>query len=237
MSQTTNNLLGISSAAEEMTATISEIATVTENARRITDGAAKQASVITGHMDSLTAAAREIGKVTESIISISSQTNLLALNASIEAARAGTAGKGFAVVANEIKELAQQTAAATEDIKSRVEGVQSTAKKGISAISHVTNVVVEVSQLVNSIAAAVEQQSATTKSMARNITEASTGVNDANARVAESAVAIGEITRNMQEMSHVATKMVDNCETVRSNSSGLAGMARDLASSVARFRS
>src|ERR1035438_9203563 len=108
-----------------MTSTISEIAGNSEKARRITGDATRQAARITGQIQQLGHAAHEIGKVTETITEMSSQTNLLALNATIEAARAGSAGKGFAVVANEIKALAQQTAAATEDIKSRVAGVQS----------------------------------------------------------------------------------------------------------------
>jgi len=100
-------------------------------------------------------AAREIGKGTETINEISSQTNLLALNATIEAARAGSAGKGFAVVANEIKQLAQQTASATEDIKKRIGGVQSSTAGGIAEIEKVTQVIHEVSDIVSSIAAAM----------------------------------------------------------------------------------
>src|SRR3954451_2927057 len=114
-------------------------------------------------MNQLGAAAMEIGKVTETITEISSQTNLLALNAAIEAARAGSAGKGFAVVANEIKELAQQTATATEDIKGRIGGVQSSAATGIGEIERVSQVIREVSDIVASIAAAIEEQSTVTR--------------------------------------------------------------------------
>ncbi len=123
MEQTTTNLSNVAAATEEMTSTISEIAGNSEKARRITGDATRQANRITEQINELGVAAREIGKVTETITEISSQTNLLALNATIEAARAGSAGKGFAVVANEIKALAQQTAAATEDIKTRIAGV------------------------------------------------------------------------------------------------------------------
>ncbi len=117
MEQTTTNLSHVSTSTEQMTSTIGEIAQNSEKARRITDEATRQAARITEQINQLGVAAREIGKVTETITEISSQTNLLALNATIEAARAGSAGKGFAVVATEIKALAQQTAAATEDIK------------------------------------------------------------------------------------------------------------------------
>ena len=138
MEETTTNLAHVASATEQMTSTIGEIAQNSEKARRITDEATRQAARITEQINQLGVAAREIGKVTETITEISSQTNLLALNATIEAARAGTAGKGFAVVATEIKALAQQTAAATEDIKGRIAGVQSATAGGITEIGKVS---------------------------------------------------------------------------------------------------
>ena len=143
MEQTTTNLSHVASATEQMTSTIGEIAQNSEKARRITDEATRQAARITEQIDQLGVAAREIGKVTETITEISSQTNLLALNATIEAARAGSAGKGFAVVATEIKALAQQTAAATEDIKGRIAGVQSATAGGITEIGKVSQIIQE----------------------------------------------------------------------------------------------
>ena len=169
MEQATSNLSSVATATEEMTATIGEIANNSEKARRITEEATRQAARIGEQMNQLGAAAQLIGKVTETITEISSQTNLLALNATIEAARAGAAGKGFAVVANEIKQLAQQTASATEDIKARIAGVQSSAGDGIAGIERVARVIQEVSELVASIAAAIEEQSAVTREIARNI--------------------------------------------------------------------
>ena len=141
MEQTTTNLAHVASATEQMTSTIAEIAQNSEKARRITDDATRQAANITEQIDQLGVAAREIGKVTETITEISSQTNLLALNATIEAARAGSAGKGFAVVATEIKALAQQTAAATEDIKRRIASVQSATAGGITEIGKVSQII------------------------------------------------------------------------------------------------
>jgi methyl-accepting chemotaxis protein len=141
MEQATTNLANVASATEHMTSTIGEIAGNSEKARRITDEATRHAARITEQINQLGEAAREIGKVTEAITEISSQTNLLALNATIEAARAGSAGKGFAVVANEIKALAQQTAAATEDIKTRIAGVQSATAGGITEIEKVSRVI------------------------------------------------------------------------------------------------
>ncbi len=151
MEQTTTNLTSVASATEEMTSTIGEIAGNSEKARRITEEATRQAARISEQMNQLGAAAKEIGKVTEAITEISSQTNLLALNATIEAARAGSAGKGFAVVANEIKALAQQTAAATEDIKGKIANVQSSTTGGIAEIEKVSAVIHEVSDIVSSI--------------------------------------------------------------------------------------
>jgi methyl-accepting chemotaxis protein len=132
-------------------------------------------------------AANDIGKVTEAIKGIAAQTSLLALNATIEAARAGAAGKGFAVVANEVKELSQQAATATEDIKAKVASVQSSATTAISEIEQIAVVVKDVSDLVISIATAVEEQSTVARDLASNIMQASAGLQDTSRRVSETA--------------------------------------------------
>jgi methyl-accepting chemotaxis protein len=236
MGQTTTNLTSVTSATEQMTETIGEIATNSEKARRITEEAARQAASISEQMNHLGAAAQEIGKVTETITEISSQTNLLALNATIEAARAGSAGKGFAVVANEIKELAQQTAAATEDIKTRIAGVQSSTAGGIAEIGKVTQVIHEVSDIVSSIAAAIEEQSTVTKDIARNIAEASTGVRDANARVSETSQATAEITKEIVTVDRAAGQMAEGSEHVKQSATELSRVAEQLQTTVQRFR-
>ena len=188
MEQATANLAHVASATEQMTSTIGEIARNSEKARNFTDAATRQAARITEQIDQLGLTAREIGKETETITEISAQTNLLVLNATIEAARAGSAGKGFAVVATEIKALAQQTAAATEDIKGRISAVQAATAGGIGEIEKVSEVIREVSAIVASIATAIDQQSTATKDIARNIAEASLGVTEANTRVAETSL-------------------------------------------------
>ena len=132
MEESSSSLSSVASATEEMSATVGDIAANTSRARAISEQATGQAQTITDQMQKLGQAAQEIGHVTETITNISAQTNLLALNATIEAARAGTAGKGFAVVANEIKELARQTAEATEDIKARIAGIQNSTGTAIS---------------------------------------------------------------------------------------------------------
>ena len=236
MEQTTSNLTSVAYATEQMTATIGEIAGNSEKARRITEEATRQAARISEQMNQLGAAAQQIGKVTETITEISSQTNLLALNATIEAARAGSAGKGFAVVANEIKNLAQQTAAATEDIKSRIAGVQSSTAGGITEIEKVSQVIREVSDIVSSIAAAIEEQSTVTKGIARNIAEASTGVGDANKRVAETSLATADIAKEIVGVDQAAGHMADGSEQVKVSATELSRVAEQLQATVQRFK-
>ena len=236
MEQATTNLTTVASATEQMTATIGEIAGNSEKARRITEEATRQAARISEQMNHLGQAAQEIGKVTETITEISSQTNLLALNATIEAARAGSAGKGFAVVANEIKELAQQTAAATEDIKARIAGVQSSTAGGISEIGKVSQVIHEVSDIVAAIAAAIEEQSTVTKEIARNIGQATVGVRDANQRVAESSQVTQSIAREIAGVDHATREMADGSEQVRASATDLSKLAEQLQTTVSKFQ-
>ncbi len=234
--QAATNLTSVSSHTEQMTATIGEIAGNSEKARHITEEATRQAARITEQMNQLGTAAREIGKVTETITEISSQTNLLALNATIEAARAGAAGKGFAVVANEIKELAQQTATATEDIKTRIQGVQTSATSGISEIGKVSQVIHEVSGIVSSIAAAIEEQATVTKDISQNIAEASTGVKDVNQRVAETSQATREIAKEIAVVDRAAIEMAEGTGQVQISATELSKSAEHLQGLVSRFR-
>jgi methyl-accepting chemotaxis protein len=236
MEQATTSLANVAAATQEMTATISEIAVNSERARSITAEATRQASRISEQMNQLGDAAREIGKVTEAITEISSQTNLLALNATIEAARAGAAGKGFAVVANEIKALAQQTAGATEDIKARIGGVQSSTAQSVGEIRKVSEVIAQVSEIVSSIAAAIEEQAAATKDIARNINEASLGVQDTNVRIAESAQVTNAIANDIVAVHQAATGMARGSDSMSQGATELATVADRLRESVAGFQ-
>ena len=235
MEETTTSLSSVASATEQMTSTIGEIAGNSEKARRITDEATRQALRISEQMNELALAAQQIGKVTETITEISSQTNLLALNATIEAARAGSAGKGFAVVANEIKALAQQTAAATEDIKGRITGVQSSTAGGIAELSKVSQVICEVSEIVASIAAAIEEQSTVTREIARSIGEALTGVQDANRRVSETSHATANIAREAVGVDEAAGEIADGSEQVSTSATNLSNVSERLQTTVDRF--
>lgn len=236
MEQTTTNLATVASATEQMTQTISDISHNSEKARQITQAARTQAHNITEQMQTLGSAAREIGKVTETINEISAQTNLLALNATIEAARAGAAGKGFAVVANEIKALAQQTATATEDIRARIESVQSSTQAGITEIEKVGQVIREVSDIVSGIATAIEHQAGSTRSISQNISEASVGVGDANARVAESSQVSGEIARDILAVKQVAGEISSGSKALAAHAAGLTDVAEQLKRTMAQFQ-
>jgi methyl-accepting chemotaxis protein len=235
MGEATTNLSQVAFATEQMTSTIGEIAQNSEKARRITDEATRQAARITEQINQLGAAAHEIGKITEAITEISSQTNLLALNATIEAARSGAAGKGFAVVAAEIKALAQQTAGATEDIKSRIAGVQSATAGGVTEIGKISKVITEVSSIVDSIAAAIEEQSVSTKDIAKNIADASQGVTEANARVSETSLVSREIARDIVGVDQAVGEMATGSDQIRTRAGELSKVAESLQVTVARF--
>jgi len=236
MEQATASLAGITDLTSQMTHTIGEIAGNSEKARTITSEANRQADDMAVHIQELGRAAQEIGKVTEAINSISSQTNLLALNATIEAARAGAAGKGFAVVAGEIKALAQQTAAATEDIKARITAIQKTTAGAVSDIQGIGGVIREVSDLVGTIATAIEEQSVVTRDIAGNLGQASRGVQDANQRVAESTTVNGAIARDIAGMERSTQDTAEGVDQVRASAQDLSKLAEQLNRSVQGFQ-
>jgi methyl-accepting chemotaxis protein len=236
MGQAATNLSSVASATEEMSATIGEIASNSEKARAISDHATTQAQAITALMQQLGQAAQEIGKVTETITDISAQTNLLALNATIEAARAGAAGKGFAVVANEIKELARQTATATEDIKSKVAGVQTSAGSAITDIEKIASVIREVGAIVSSIAASIEEQAAVTKDVAGNIAQASAGVKDSNERIAQTATVSQSIARDMTGVNAAVGDIRAGGEQVAASTVELSSLAEQLQATAGQFK-
>ncbi len=173
--QVSQNTSTVVTAVEEMNASIREIAKTVMQGAKITTQAVKTADSTNETINKLSQSSIEIGKVIKVITSIAGQTNLLALNATIEAARAGDAGRGFAVVANEVKELAKQTANATEDISQRIEAIQTDTKGAVQAITQITSIINQINDLQSTIASAVEEQTATTNEIARNIAEAAKG--------------------------------------------------------------
>ena len=233
--EATTNLTTVATATEEMTSTIAEIATNSEKARSITAEATQQAEHVTALIQELSQAAQAIGKVTETITSISDQTKLLALNATIEAARAGAAGKGFAVVAHEIKELARQTAEATEDIKSKVGGIQTSTDGTVADLARISQVIAHVTEIVNTIASAIEEQSVVTKDIARNVAEAVNGVKDANQRVAQISSVSQEVAKDISSVNAAAGDMASGSEQVLTNSAELSKLAEELQRKVERF--
>lgn len=236
MGQSSSSLSSVASATEQMSATVGDISANTAKARNISEHATGQAQTITEQMQKLGQAAQEIGHVTETITNISAQTNLLALNATIEAARAGTAGKGFAVVANEIKELAKQTAEATEDIKVRIAGIQNSTGTAITDIGQITTVIRDVGTIVTSIAAAIEQQATVTKDVAGNIAQASSGVRDANERVSQTAEVSKSIARDIAGVNQAVVEIREGGEHVQTSAAGLSRLAEQLGAQVALFR-
>jgi methyl-accepting chemotaxis protein len=221
-SQVNKNLQTVSAGTEEMGASIREIAKSATEAAKISTSAVKMAENTNVTVAKLGDSSTEIGQVIEVITSIAQQTNLLALNATIEAARAGEAGKGFAVVANEVKELAKETAKATEDISRKIEGIQTDTKGAVDAIASITSVINEVNSISSTIATAVEEQNATTNEMARNLSEAARGS--------------GEIVHNISGVAEAAQSTTRGATDTQKASAELARMATELRQLVTRFK-
>ncbi len=236
MEQATRNLSTVASATEQMSATISEIAGNAEQVRAISDEASRQADAVTVMMKHLGTAAQEIGKVTETITTISEQTNLLALNATIEAARAGEAGRGFAVVANEIKELARQTSGATKDIRGRIEAICSSTVTAMGGIDRIAGVIKTVNEIVPQMTVAIEEQAVVTQDVAKNIAQATTGVADSNEQVMQTALVSVDIAGDIATISASVTGVRAESDQVELNAAEMLTLAGQLKAIVADFK-
>ncbi len=212
--QVSKNVATVATSAEEMSASAKEIAKNATEAAKVATEAVKVASDTNKTVAKLGESSIEIGKVIKVITSIAQQTNLLALNATIEAARAGEAGKGFAVVANEVKELAKQTATATEDISGKIEAIQNDTKAAVTAIDQISKIINQINGIQNTIASAVEEQTATTNEIARNATEAAKGST--------------EISKNIANVSEAAKNTTQGANNTLTAATELAKLAADL---------
>ncbi len=216
------NVQTVAAGAEEMTASIREIATNASAAARVATKAVAVAEATNRTVGKLGESSSEIGQVVKVITSIAQQTNLLALNAAIEAARAGEAGKGFAVVANEVKELAKATAKATEEISGKIEAIQLDTSGAVAAIGEISGIISQISDLQTTIASAVEEQTATTGEIGRNVTEAAKGS--------------GEIASTITRVARAAVATTEGARDASVAGEGLRHTAATLEELVARFR-
>jgi len=231
-----NDVTSISSAVEQITSNISDIAKNADHASTVADDAANLAQSSNQNIGQLGSAAEEIGKVIETIQSIAQKTNLLALNATIEAARAGTAGKGFAVVANEVKELARQTEVATEDIRTRIEGMQDSTDAAVSTIGQVSQIIDQVNEVSKTIAAAVEEQSTTTTAIAKNIQQTSEAAVSVSSGVTHSAAVSQEITESISQMDGVLSQTARGAGLTQNAGQQLTEVASRLEQLVGQFK-
>ena len=234
--QSSTNISMVAAATEEMTATINEIAQNTEQTRSISAKAVSRSKETKQRIDDLGLAARQISKVTETITEISEQTNLLALNATIEAARAGEAGKGFAVVANEIKELARQTAEATQEVKTKIDTIQNATDDTVADIEQITAIISEMNDMVTTVASAIEEQSAATNEINTNVSQASQGIQEVTENVAQSAGVTEVIARDITQVDQAATEMTNGSSQVNISAADLSKLSEKLKNIVARFK-
>ena len=207
--QVSGNVQTVAAATEQMAVTVREISRSTSEAAQIAGGAVDAARSTTEIIGKLGDSSTEIGKVIKVITSIAQQTNLLALNATIEAARAGEAGKGFAVVANEVKELAKETARATEDISQRIETIQRDTSASVRAIDEISQTITKINEIQGTIASAVEEQSATTNDIGRNVAEAARGTSEIAQAVDEVASSAESTQSDIQQSISASSALND----------------------------
>ena len=248
--QLSNNMNMVASAVEEMTSSINDVAKNSNDASTVANHATEISAKATTTMDILGTAAREIGNVTEVIKRIAEQTNLLALNATIEAASAGEAGKGFAVVANEIKELANQSAQAAENIANKIGGVQNNTTAAVKIIDEVTGIIQSINESVSTINNAVSEQTNAANEISANVTAASSGVEDIAASISEVATGSSDVAKNAGEAStctnevsnniggvnEAVTESSKNAHQVNVSAEDLAKVSSELQTVVNRFK-
>ena len=213
--QATANVQTVSSAAEELSSSITEISRQVAKASEIAKKAVSDAQSTDQQIQGLAEAAQKIGEVVALITDIADQTNLLALNATIEAARAGDAGKGFAVVASEVKNLANQTAKATEEISGQIGGIQSATQEAVTAVQGIGKTITEIEEIASSIASAVEEQSAATQEIAGNVEKAASGTTEVSSNISGVTQAAGETGKAASQVTTAAGDLSSKADTLR----------------------
>ena len=234
--QTTISVQAIVSASEEMSATIAEISGNMAKGNRTTARAVDAAKEVSNKIENLNKAANVISQITETIADISDQTNLLALNATIEAARAGDAGKGFTVVAAEIKELARQTAQATDEISEKIAGIQSTTQESVTSITSIVDVINDINQIVSTVASAIEEQTSTTKEISSNVSQAAQGLEETNENINNAAQNAEYVKRDISQNNQATEEMSLSSEQVKASASELSKMSESLDQMVGQFK-
>lgn len=234
--QAATNVEMVSESASQMQSTLAEVAASCNKARSISEDATVQVKNASGRVEELGSSAHDISKVTEVITDIAEQINLLALNATIEAARAGEAGRGFTVVASEIKDLASQTAKATEDIKEKVAGIQSSSGETVKDVGKISDVIFDVNEIVNTIAAAVEEQSASATEVARNVEQASVGIGEVNENLAQASQVSSEIAKDISAVNTVSDDMSEKSLQMRQSAGDLKELSSKLRNMISVFK-
>jgi methyl-accepting chemotaxis protein len=211
----------VASGVDNLSASIGEIATSAKQAADVATMAVQSAAGANDRIEELGRSGAEIGEVIKVITRIAEQTNLLALNATIEAARAGEAGKGFAVVANEVKELARETAKATESIRQKIELIQNDTEQAVQTIGEISTVIHKISDLQNTIASAVDEQTTTTAEISHNVSEAAAGS--------------AEIAHNITQVAEAAQSTAEGAGNTQVSAQELAQMAATLQHLVGQY--
>ena len=213
--QATVNVQTVASATEELTASVQEVGRQVQESTRIAEEAVAEAEKTNTQVTGLAAAAQKIGDVVHLINDIASQTNLLALNATIEAARAGDAGKGFAVVASEVKNLATQTAKATEEISQQVAEIQASTNDAVAAIGQIGGTIGKMSEIARTVASSVDEQISATREIAQNIQEAATGTQEVTTNISSVREAAGETGAAATQVLHATKELSKQSEMLK----------------------